>query len=335
MRLRRVLGMGLLAVVLTGCGPTPPLELAVRKISVNILLGAQRKAKQIINILLPPPVTPGRPLPRPTFGLPSPTPSVIPVPTPLPCPSADPLAFPGEPATAELTGSPAPGRYPFRNQGSYQPDTSQKTVYAFPPDTIHEVSKGTPQTVPGSYSYTLIDYNAGLDGKAKVTTTFLVVPNNPTSGAPGGVTASQAAGIYITQITTDYGHGSTTTFAPNPPIVYFELPVSFGLAWDTAGSDGQTTLKLHAAIDDSNKSKGGHRVVDACGTVLDSWEVNATGTLVGPSQNLQLAWIYDVATQLGGLTLRSVTTSTGTQTPALGATLLSSNTATINRQDPQ
>jgi hypothetical protein len=333
---RRTCAVLVVAVLLTGCGPQPPLEVAVRKVSVDILLGARKKVQEVIKIVLPPPpVTGGRPVAVPTPQPSSPTAPAAPAPTPLPCPSADPLSFPAEPATAELTGSLVPGRYHFRNQGAYQPDTSAKTVYAFPPDTLHEVGKPIPQPVPGTYTYTLTDYNGGVDGKARVTTSFLVVPNNPTSGAPGGVTASQAAGIYITQLTTDYGNGRATVFTPNPPIVYFELPVTFGLAWDTAGSDGQTTMKLHASIDDSSRSRGGHRVVDACGTPLDSWEVNATGTLVGPSQNLQLSWVYDVATQLGGLTLRTVSISSGTQSPALGATLLSSNTATISRQDPQ
>ena len=93
------------------------------------------------------------------------------------------------------------------------------------------------------------------------------------------------------------------------------LPVTVGTMWTTSATDPltQTTLQLSGAIEASPQTHGtGRYRVDACGQVYDTWEVHATGTLVGPNENLTLDWHYDIATQFGGLELRHTLTETGT-----------------------
>lgn len=335
--MKRVYTAALLALLLTGCGPQAPLELAVRKIPVNILLGAEVVINTITHTtpVAPPPtpVVAVAPTPTPSAAAPSPTPT-IPVPSPIPCPTLGPFDFPAEAAPPDLVGQVKPGNYPFRNNGVWQPDTSAKTVYKFPPDATHIISTPNQTGLVGAYTYDLKEGYSGLDGKGSTVTSFLVQPTNPTSGGTGAIVPA-AAGIYITKIASfDQDGHATGTFMPNPPINYLELPLSFGLTWDTAGSDGGTTLSLHMAIDDSAGSKHGKRVVNACGTPLDSWEVHAMGNYVSSTEKLAVDWVYDVATQLGGMTVQSTYRANGTTAP-LGPTVLSVNTTTISRVTPE
>ncbi|MHB8508152.1 MAG: hypothetical protein ACYDGR_05805 [Candidatus Dormibacteria bacterium] len=340
--MRRAAALAVICLGVSGCGPRTALELSVRKVPANILLGIQQGTQQVIQLLVQPSPTPSRgplavgplptqaPLPAPT-GVPSPTP---PPPPPLPCPTAGPYSSPDEAAVPDLSGQPAPGTYSFRNQGVFTPNSNESAIkVAFPSSATHVVSPATAGTAPGTYTFDIADTAAGPDGRSRVTTTFLVEPNNPTGSAPGGVSVSQAAGIFITRVVTEAPGVAPTTFLPGSPVTYLNLPVFFGISWDTVGSDGSTTLKLHGAIDDSAGSRKGHRYVDACGTVIDTWEVVASGTLVSSSQNLALNWVYDVATQYGGMTFRQDLRQEGTQA-ALATNSISENTTTANRLQP-
>jgi hypothetical protein len=220
------------------------------------------------------------------------------------------------PASPDLLGLPRPGVYPVRTAGTWRPDTSAATAYAFP--TSGEMTVSAPAPVlsapgAGEYTYTVTDSASGSDGYQTVATSFLVVPQNVTESAPAGQVVTQAAGIFITSIATS-GAGGRSTFSPSPPITYLNLPLAVGVSWSSAGTDPTTgtTMQLSAAVDTGPQTNGTGRFrVDACGQVYDSWEIHATGSLTGPGENLTLDWRYDVATQLGGLELRHVESATG------------------------
>ncbi|MFN2462419.1 MAG: hypothetical protein ABR573_00770 [Candidatus Dormibacteria bacterium] len=315
-RVRKATGLLALSVILGGCGPHVPLEVSVRQVPVDIILGLQKVQRAITHALpsFPPGVNFGGPFgsngggaqpaaPAVTAGA---RPGITPSSSPLPCPVANLLTtFPDQAASSELMGTPQPGVYPFRNGGSYQPDTSTTAgVVKFPADATWTVSKARP-LAQDIFDFDVVNSAAGKAGTTTTTTTFRVVPHNVTEGTFGGVTATQAAGVYITAITSKPNDGPFFTFNPQPMITYLNLPVTFGISWDTSGSDPASglTLKLHGAIDDSLPGTNkGRRVVDACGTLIDTWEVVATGSLVGRTEKLDIATAYDVATQYGGMT---------------------------------
>jgi hypothetical protein len=236
--------------------------------------------------------------------------------TPNPCPSAAPNTDPLVPASPDLLGEPQAGVYPVRLAGAWQPDVSKPAAYAFPAAgsmTVTQPRPVLPVGATGEYTYSVIDMPSGSDGEERVETDYLVVPSNPTESAPAGQVVTEAAGIFITRIVTTGARG-TTTFTPSPPVTYLNLPLAVGTSWTTSGTDATTgtTLSLSASVDPSPETHGtGRYRVDACGKVYDSWEVHATGTLVGPDQNLSLDWYYDVATQFGGLELRHVLAQSG------------------------
>ena len=328
-----VLGLALTAA----CGPHVPLNLAVQEVPLNILLGAQESqaAQQVITIFLPPPASLPVLLPPGEGPLPSPSPQ--------PCPSAPPGTDPLLPASPDLIGQPEPGVYAVRTGGSWQPDVSAGTAYAFPTVGTMTVTQPVPvltgpaSTRAGEYTYSVIDSVAGQDGEEKVTTDFLVVPSNVTESAPAGQVVTQAAGMFITRITT-VSRGATTTFTPSSPVTYVNLPLAVGVSWVTAGTDPTTgtTLNLSGAIEPSPQTHGtGRYRVDACGQVYDTWEVHATGTLVGPQENLTIDWRYDVATQYGGIELRHTLAEQGAfGVPAVSPTGSSQGSQVVDTVHP-
>jgi len=326
-----VLGLALTSA----CGPHIPLNLAVQEIPLGILLGQQGSTGPGgIKFVLPAPVS----LPaflEPGFG-------AAPVPVPTPCPSAPPGTDPLVPASPDLLGEPKPGTYLMRTAGTWQPDVGKPAATAFP--TIgariatepRPILQPTPNT-PANYTYQVTDTVGGNDGESTVATTLLVVPNNPTESAPAGTVLTNAAGIFITRI--DWTHGSSrTSFMPATPITYLNVPVTVGSNWTTSGTDPTSgiTLQLSAAIEPSPDTHGtGRYRVDACGQVYDTWEVHATGTLVGPGQNLTLDWHYDVATQFGGIELRHTLKETGSFNGVAGTTGQSYDEQVANSVSPR
>ncbi len=102
----------------------------------------------------------------------------------------------------------------------------------------------------------------------------------------------------------------------SPPVLLLPFPANGAAPWTTAGTDSesQDTITLNGSVD-------GHATVDACGLLVDAWEVHATGSLVGPNQNLSLDLTYDVATQFGGVIVGEKTAITGTEVLASGGSM--------------
>jgi hypothetical protein len=332
----------LLVLGLAGCGPHIPLDLGVQEVPLNILLGAQAPGKSptVVTVLLPG----GNPFFVPTTQPQLLEPGVAPSPSPPPvaCPTAPPGTDPVVPASPDLLGEPQPGIYAYRQNGTWQPDTKTPQTFAFPTAGITTVSKPVPvATVPtgptSEYNYSVTDVPSGSDGAEQVRTDFLVVPQNVTESAPGGQVVTQAAGIFLQGIMTT--GPKATTFRPVPAITYLNLPVAVGISWTSSGTDPTTgtTMQLSGTVETSDQThKTGRFRVDACGQVYDTWEVHATGTLVGPGVNVTLDWHYDIATQFGGLQLRHTLSEGGAfQGPADPTQGLSQVTQVINSINPK
>jgi hypothetical protein len=302
-------------LMLSACGPSAPFEVAVRSYAGDVAYGAQSTpapapAQAAIPVELPPGAPPliyGAPAPPQATFAPRPTS------TPLPdCPTAAVDAVADLPAEPSATIPPHPGTYRWRQQGTFRQGSGP--TLPFLPQLSHTVGNVSTPDATGSYTFDVTTSSGGLNGLQRVTTSYQVVPPPPAGSNVVGVATTQAAGVYLTaMVMTDNSSPNARLAHFAPPLLILQFPASDLPAWSTRGTDSGSgdTLQLSAAVT-------GHARVDACGKVIDAWEVHATGSLTGPDQTLSLDLTYDVATQYGGLVVREKDSIGGTQVSASG-----------------
>jgi hypothetical protein len=312
--LHKRLALAATALAMTACGPTAPFELAVHAVPGDVAYGAQTS---------PTPEPPaaagaagaGAPAPGAPpliYGAPSPIPATtfVPSPTATPqptCPTAPVDDVPALAADPSATVPPAAATYLWHEHGTYT--VGGGAPLPFTPQLTHTVANVTAPDATGSYTFDDTTSSGGLSGLQKVTSSYQVVPPPQGTTNVQGVSTSNAAGLYLTaMVVQDSGLPTTRAEKFAPPILLMQFPATDLPTWTSAGHDSvsQDTLTLNGAVT-------GHVKVDACGTVVDAWEVHATGSLVGPNQNLSLDLTYDVATQFGGLIVGEKTSITGTE----------------------
>ena len=301
----------LVALACAACGPTPPFELAVRAVPGDVAYGAQSTPAPAP--APPPPVALGPGVPPLLYGAPTPpapatTFAPNPTATPAPaCPTAPVGAVPALNADPAATVPPVAQTYLWHESGSFQIGGGAREP--FPPQFTHAVANVSAPDATGSYGFDVTTTAGGVSGLQKVTDSYQVIPPPQSTTQVQGVGTTAAAGMYLTAVTVqDSGLPTQRVERFAPPILLMPFPATDLPTWTTAGHDSvsQDTLTLSGAVTR-------HVAVDACGTVIDAWEVHATGSLVGPMQNLSLDLTYDVATQFGGLVVGEVTTVTGTE----------------------
>ena len=316
--------------MVSACGPTAPLEVAMREYPSSVDYGsaATPAPSSAPPASLPAPEPAPAPLPvQPQLPPPqvSSQPTVIVVLTaPAACPAAGPLDPAVQPAIPESTSAPQAATYDWRVAGSLT--TAGSAPKPFPTKATEQVTNVTSAAASssGSYTFDVVDSAAGLDGTQTVTTSFEVVPE-PAGGQVSGVSTTQASGIYITRVTTAnaVAGAAPSTFVPTPPILYLPFPADLNPppSWQVNSADGTTVEQYSAQVK-------GHGRVDACGKVLDAWHVQITGgSITSPSENLQLTGDYYVGTEYGGIPLEDALTYKGTAT-AGGPTITSTSVRT-------
>jgi hypothetical protein len=329
-RARPLLAAIVVSGMVSACGPTAPLEVAMREYPSSVDYGSA--------------VTPA-PSTAPPTSVPAPEPAPAPVPAqpqlqlpqassapavvvvitaPAVCPAAGPLDPAVQPATPESTSAPQAATYDWRVSGSLT--AAGSAPKPFPAKATEQVTNVTSAVASssGSYTFDVVDSAAGLDGTQTVTTSYEIVPE-PAGGEVSGVATTQASGIYITKVTTTnaVAGAAPTTFVPTPPILYLPFPADLNPApsWQVNSADGATVEQYSAQIK-------GHGRVDACGKVLDAWHVQITGgSITSPTENLQLSGDYFVGTEYGGIPLEDALTYKGTATTG-GPTITSTSTRT-------
>jgi hypothetical protein len=335
-RLRMRVALALVALGATACGPTPPFELAVHAVPGDVEYGAQAQPAPQSSAAgagpsAPPPGAPpliyGGPTPAPATFVPGPTATPAPA-----CPAAPLDAVPTLGADASATVPPVAARYLWHEKGTYR--VGGGAALPFSPQLTHtltNVSGTDPNT--GAYTFDVVDSAGGLDGLQTVTYSYQVIP--PPQGVTDvqGASTAQASGLYLTGVDVQQSplpQPRVARFAP--PVQLLQFPASGLPSWSTAGSDSesQDTITLSGAVT-------GHASVDACGTLVDAWEVHATGSLVGPNQDLSLDLTFDVATQFGGLLVGEKTSITGTEVVGGGGPMqaVSSTVTAAISQVPQ
>jgi hypothetical protein len=256
---------------------------------------------------------------------------------PLSCPDASPFAFVAIPATATATHRPTPSPYRFRYSGTITSNAGQPNAKSvkLPATGTREIANVTALQSDGSYSYDVIEiYN-----QLKTTTTFHVLPN--ATGAsivpPGGPSQANNAGIYIHQIQTTRvdGQGGTDNFAPTPEVLMMQFPADNNTGFQGAGTDGPDTTAMK--VDTGTVQK---RVrVNACGTVLDSWQVEVVGRIVnargGPNAVRNFDITFYSATQYGGFNISEHVVQTYQDPDGTPQTLDVTDTINVAPANPQ
>ncbi len=316
------LALATAAVCLAACGPTPPFQLAVRAVPGDVAYGAQSQPAppQAISqaagpAALPPGAPPliyggATPPPQTTFA---PSPTATPTPS---CPTAPPDAVPALEADASATVPPVAAAYAWHEKGTYQ--LGGGPVLPFSPQLSHTVTNvSAADATTGAYTFDVVDSAGGLDGLQTVTYSYQVIPPPQGTTDVQGVSTAQASGLYLTGVDVQQSPLPQPRVARfSPPVLLLPFPANGAAPWTTAGTDSesQDTITLNGSVD-------GHATVDACGLLVDAWEVHATGSLVGPNQNLSLDLTYDVATQFGGVIVGEKTAITGTEVLASGGSM--------------
>lgn len=315
-RLLKVIAVG--AATAACAGPTAPIDVGSKDVSIDLLLGA--KVKKVAEAPLPPIV-----MPAPSVFFPGLPPAARPATTtsttafvdPGPCPEADPLKPPVRVAGNKVPGPPKAATFSYRTTGKLVSGGANHTEVVLDPRSAVKVEPSAVDPA-GNFTFDMTVEN----GKTETTTTtYRVITTEAGASVPPGVVPNDAprpsgstAGIYLARVATS---GNVKPFLPQfPGIQVVRLPLDLGTTFDAAGTDGTTTMSWRSTV----KEK---RNVDACGTPLDSYVIELTNGRITSGEDAEALTFTStiwLGSQFGGLPLRIATATTGTSPPDIKIT---------------
>lgn len=242
----------------------------------------------------------------------------VPPPPTVPCPPAAEGAFPAQAATFGVSAPPRPGRYRWKETvveplGNGQnaktvsfvehdiTNVSPVTVTPNLPPPVSGNLTGSPTAPVRTFTYDEVIHN--LDGST-TTTTYQVKENQVqfNNTAQVGTDIQEGPpdrGLSLLKVVQHSADGKTiSAFAPESPVLLLPLDVVSPLQFQSTGvgADG-SSLTVNGNI-------VGRARVDACGTIVDGWEVQSqqvfSSTTPG-DQPVPVDDTYYVGTQIGGL----------------------------------
>lgn len=361
--------LAVVATVLCACGPTLPADIGLKQAGAPIFFG---QPTPVPPPTAPPPValSPIANFPAPLeeppqFSL-NPLPVVTAPPAPA-CPTAPPGATIAAPTVPAPTAAPAntAAPYPFRFTGTrtLDPGKADQQVTVLPASGTRAVSgSGTGQVasspVPaGGQTGMAFNVTEEFNG-TRTTNQYLVYPQGPAGSTTAQQTGQQpAAGLYLQKMTTSNLDGThASTFTPDPPVELMPFPANTNInsKFESAGTDAQLQGGESMVLPPSPPGPGsaitGDVHVDACGTLLDAWQVTVNGFLVttllanqpgscaaGAAGNTgspgctPFTLVLDIGTQYGALSLRDHLTEDGWDS-SLNKPYVYDVTATISEQ---
>jgi hypothetical protein len=287
-RARRLAAAVALAVVTAACaGPKKPFELGLKEVPSDLLLGSQG-GPRALPAQLPPTaflvtdLVGVRPTPT-SETLPPPLPEPTPPPLPSSCPEADPLTAVKRPITTDVVNPPVPAAYLYRTSGQLIDAQGGRNV---PATAVHTVGNVQP-IGPAEFTYDV----TVRQGEDTTTTTYHVVPRTSPVVAPG---------LYISKV----ANRAALPFQPKPELLLLPFPALPGTTFNSAGSDGATSVEYDGAVDITER-------VDACGQPVDGIVVRlSNGKATTGRGDPGTAFVetfdatYVIATQYGGLSIR-------------------------------
>ena len=220
------------------------------------------------------------------------------------CPEAAPDAFPEEPASTDVPVQPKAGDYQWAVDGKLK--LASGDLYSLSPFTSRTIDQVEERAF--GHSFVTTEREFGGATAVEVIQTWEVRTQPPANSL-----VPDDRGIYLTQIERKQG-SERTTFRPSPRTLYLKLPVTPG----EMNPSSPTTP--HGEMDTFSSDENGsgatlrhtgtvtHQVdVDACGTKIRGWFVNATQEFVSPNPQeparpnvITKNFDYVIATQMGG-----------------------------------
>ena len=325
-------GLAVLALLTAGCGPTVPLNAGLDQAGANIAFGTP---SPLVEQQPPPPNA----NPFPNFPAPLEQPPVFAITAPagpvVLCPSAPPNAALQGTAVATPDTLPAPTLTPylFRYQGSKKldPGKSDERDFTLPSLGTRAVSgvQWTTLTVANTQQYKQYQFKVTESYNGITTTdTYDEYPTGAGGSAGPTVQSSRpAAGLYLAEmdVSDPGGSGGTDTFKPSfPGIELMPFPAGAGQTVTSSAVDGpdQEAMEIGQTTDSNGNQVpsqiNGHASVDACGSLLDSWNVVLYGQLVNPRFGADSKYTktftltLDIGTGFGGLSLSDHLVEDGT-----------------------
>jgi hypothetical protein len=302
------------------------------------------------SVVVAPPIPPGGlTLAPPGIGNPIVAPTSAPVPSAPPgatiggCPGASPFAVAKYSATSLISKPPLPGKYVFRNVGTYT--ATGATPLSLPyPTTATERVKDIKKGKNGEFSFEIVNHL----GAIVATTGYAYRP--PSTLTEGLTSTSPLAGLFITKVLQKNGKTVIDNFKP----------LGLGLQLLAVPAAPSTTF-LATAVDPTsgatmiaNVTEGQPVEVNACGKLVAAYPVKVDGdiqvgeTVLGTHVSLPLPGpklpgaineelgdktlttftaTYDIAPQYGGIPVMSKVSETGLEA---GSGVNSKMTSTIN-----
>jgi len=304
---RVVAVIGVMAV-LSGCVHGRSPGVAVKQLSADIVFGVPPEKPDAAPPGVAPPSGLDQALAPPELPPVTKTRATVPKPAASPCPEASESASAAVAATSSVKDPPALGTY--RWKASQTKDNKTKTgffqrsiTYVSPvtsaPNPEHDVDSSQPEEVK-TFTYDVTTLNA--DGTKRVTT-FRVktgavnaLVDLPVGNTPAA-TGESDRGLSLVRI-VDYNVGGTevSSFNPQPAVLLLPLAVAVNQTFQSVGVDAGGASLVHSGTVSSRKT------VDACGDIVDGWEVDSNETFTDSSgAATSSSYVYYVATQLGGI----------------------------------
>ena len=307
----RTAALAALALMVAGCGPTVPLELAMRQRQVDVKFAGPQASPSPV-----PPVAYNLPPPLNLGGIGAAPPPVTVQPSP--CPALAELAVAKDPATAGIRNPPPSGSYLMRSGGSYQLGTTKGTLSPVLTNLRSDSPHPGSDSLDGPYQ----DYLVFLAHDFQNYWAFDLRLANDKPATPGVQIVSMG---WKDAVRGDFA------FFPTAPLQFIQTPLAIGNSWTSAGVDpnNETSVELSGSVP-------GKVTVNACGTALDAYQVHISGQIASPT--LQLAWTadYDIGSQYGGLILAEKVQLSGTDSVQKSGAMYSyDETSIINTVPPK
>jgi hypothetical protein len=317
----------------SACGPKDLFQVGVRQVPDSVVLGAQHKPT-------PQAQPPAEPLfanlesgspgflvpPIPQFSVGMPTPGPAPTPT---CPRANPFGAVTPEATNGSQTAPRPGVYHYRQSGSYQ--KKGQPAYTYPPSTEITVMRSYVGKIlaNGSHDPTdpyiywdQVEKSIAPDGTVDSTITYTFQLSPDTFIRIYQISVANTNGTDVYQPSQGATSGGSANGAD-----YIVYPASGLPIW----SDNAYDVPRQKEFVDNGAISPYKDHVDACGHLVDSWQVtvspSTTTTVqespaptqqVGPTKqqsvfhylatsslDYNIDGFYDIATQFQGLLVAS------------------------------
>jgi hypothetical protein len=319
MRRKSPILLCLVALAATACGPHVALHLNMRQVDLTfprVLTPAQ-------NLVPPAPLIIPVPVPPiPVFT--TPIQPVVPPPQTNACPKAGPFAVPAEPASVLLDKPPAPATYFQSSKGSYSG------------------SGATPAAgkLTSPYITSLTSLPATTSQSGQQSDNWLVKRTDTGTGAsefelfqlalPASSSLAVSPGLYLSALKwKDPVRGGDLTFVPSGSgVEILPSPVSTGSnpSFASSATDPNTFTTMTTA-----GTVTGQQRIDVCGTLVDTYTTQLTGTLTTPNFQWQFAWRLQIATQYGGVVVEDDMTLTNPAGLTWDRTLHDLNTPEVKK----